>query len=223
LPTQAVPPRGRTARRIPPSPAGRLLLIARSGSRHRAWRHHEATSGTPAGRSCAASFRKGGGLVDAPGRWLVGTKGESPHCPVYLLASVKQEPTWQEIKVEDAKTGTLGWTDYHLSLVYKPTPTIPAFPIVEGDTTAIARALLQTLVAAGYTSKDIHIAVFAHVPTRKGETGQQLVLPLGWTRYESTSDSLKSKNPTGRTSCRSRSRRVHSCRSVTRPDELAAC
>ena len=29
-------------------------------------------------------LRKGGGLVDAPGRWLVGTEGESPHCPVYL-------------------------------------------------------------------------------------------------------------------------------------------
>jgi hypothetical protein len=67
--------------------------------------------------------------------------------------------------------------------------------LLERDTTAIARALLQTLVAAGYTSKDIHIAVFAHVPTRKGETGQQLVLPLGWTRYESTSDSLKFEKP----------------------------
>jgi hypothetical protein len=28
---------------------------------------------------------EGSGLVDAPGRGLVGTKGESPHCPVYRL------------------------------------------------------------------------------------------------------------------------------------------
>ena len=34
--------------------------------------------GTPACRSCAASFRKGGGLVDAPGRWLMSTTGRIP-------------------------------------------------------------------------------------------------------------------------------------------------
>jgi hypothetical protein len=32
----------------------------------------------------AISLRKGGGLVDAPGRGLVGAKGNYPHCPVYL-------------------------------------------------------------------------------------------------------------------------------------------
>jgi hypothetical protein len=41
-----------------------------SGSGHRvptrAWRHRRPYAGTRAGRSCAASFRKGSGLVDAP-------------------------------------------------------------------------------------------------------------------------------------------------------------
>jgi len=51
------------------------------------------------------------------------------------------------------------------------------------------------LVAAGYTSKDIHIAVWADMPRGKGETGQPLVLPLGWTRYDLASDSLKYEKP----------------------------
>jgi hypothetical protein len=113
------------------------------------------------------------------------------------IVSVRKEqlPTWQGTDVEYATTGVLGGIDYHLSLVYNPTLTTPALPIVERETTAMARALLQTLVAAGYRSKDIHIAVFARVGTPKGFPGQQLVLPLGWTHYDSTSDSLKFETP----------------------------
>ena len=40
---------------------------------------HGFVSGKPrVGAWFISSGRKGGGLVDAPGRWLVGTKGESP-------------------------------------------------------------------------------------------------------------------------------------------------
>jgi hypothetical protein len=41
----------------------------------------------PAVQDRRLPLRKGRGLVDAPGRWLVGTKGESPHCPVLYLPS----------------------------------------------------------------------------------------------------------------------------------------
>jgi hypothetical protein len=41
-----------------------------------------------AGTALAANpSRKGGGLVDAPGRGLVGAKGENRHCPPYLLTT----------------------------------------------------------------------------------------------------------------------------------------
>ena len=38
----------------------------------------------PGRRLCAAPLRKGGGLVDVSGRWLVGTKGKNRHCPPCL-------------------------------------------------------------------------------------------------------------------------------------------
>src|SRR4029453_14418343 len=38
--------------------------------------------------ACSSLLRKGSGLVDAPGRGLVGTKGDSPHCPVYRRSGV---------------------------------------------------------------------------------------------------------------------------------------
>ena len=45
--------------------------------RRKSWRHPE-TRGHPAGRSCAASFRRGGELVDAPSRLPVGPRAIRP-------------------------------------------------------------------------------------------------------------------------------------------------
>jgi hypothetical protein len=36
-----------------------------------------------------ARYGRGGGLIDAPGGWLVGPKGENPHCPLYLLSRTR--------------------------------------------------------------------------------------------------------------------------------------
>jgi hypothetical protein len=108
------------------------------------------------------------------------------------VASVKREPTWQEIKVDTAKP-----SDYSLTLVYKPAG-IPPLAIVERDTTTIARAMLKTLVAASYQPQDIQVSVFAQMPGGKGETGQNLVIPFGWTRYDHASDQFKFKRWTDR-------------------------
>jgi len=35
-------------------------------------------------RTAAGPFRKGGGLVDAPGGWLAGAKSKYRHCRTYL-------------------------------------------------------------------------------------------------------------------------------------------
>src|SRR4029434_7103464 len=50
------------------------------------------------GRDMSSSLRKRGGLVDAPGRWLVGTKSEYPLRASYLL-----QTGWQSL-------GTFGRT-----------------------------------------------------------------------------------------------------------------
>jgi hypothetical protein len=62
-----------------------VLAQARAGPLTTGWAPRVTAPGTPARRLCAASLRKRGGLIDAPGRGLVGAKGKYPHCPVYLL------------------------------------------------------------------------------------------------------------------------------------------
>jgi hypothetical protein len=111
------------------------------------------------------------------------------------IATVKHERNWQEIRISTAKP-----TAYSLRLDYKSQPgggdgahyrPAELFGTVERDTTAIARALLKTLVAAGHqpATEGIWVSVFGGLPV-KGETGKDVIRPYGTTRYNPSTDSL---------------------------------
>lgn len=81
------------------------------------------------------------------------------------IASVKRQPTWGPIEILMATA-----KDYAIILNYKSTPS--DMPVVEHDLSTIARALIQTLVAAGHKppGEEIYIRVDGFTPVT-GETG----------------------------------------------------
>jgi hypothetical protein len=114
------------------------------------------------------------------------------------IASVTRQPTWEEIVAVDATDQS-----YIFDLGYKEEAPPPTPAVVDRDTTTIARALVETLRAAGYDPKNLTatIAVFAHMRIEKdATTGKPSILPLGSTRYVSADgsfvfDALQAKTP----------------------------
>jgi len=104
------------------------------------------------------------------------------------IASVKPQPTWGAIEILMATA-----KEYAIILNYKSTPS--DMPVIENDLSAIARALVQTLVAAGHKPRDeeIDIRVDGFVPVT-GETGAGVGQLHGSTRYRWDNDSFEFKS-----------------------------
>lgn len=104
------------------------------------------------------------------------------------VASVTRLPAWEEIVVVDATA-----QGYIIDLRYKEAAPPPTPAVVDRDTTTIARAVVETVRAAGSDPKNLtaSIAVFAHMRIEKdATTGKPSVLLLGGTRYVTADESF---------------------------------
>jgi|CXWL01.1.fsa_nt_gi hypothetical protein len=108
-----------------------------------------------------------------------------PDMAAKAVASVKRAVKWDRVEVQRAKAN-----DYALIIWYKAAPA--SHNEVEKDTSLVARAMLNVLVAEKVIQNrdDLHIVVRGRMPA-KGETGASLTRVFGVTRYDASNDQLK--------------------------------
>jgi hypothetical protein len=103
-----------------------------------------------------------------------------------VIDRVPREPEWKSVTIDKISNEH----EYNITLDYKYmfNSSRP-----ESDTKIIARAVLAQLVKDGRNPRedDTSVYVWAKQTGIKGETGADLVALFGFTRYDSSSDSLK--------------------------------
>jgi TPR repeat protein len=106
-----------------------------------------------------------------------------------IISSIKQQPNWRSIRTDKLDLDGLGYS-FRYTIIYKVTPSEAETEI---DTKSVSRTLLAALVKerGARTEISIFLYVCAIQDGLRGETGKELVRPLGCTKYNQRSDQLE--------------------------------
>ena len=113
------------------------------------------------------------------------TDAEATALATQVVATLKGTPNIESIEIDRASARNFTYTIW-----YKTQPTLGS---VKNDTTALVRATLKKLVAAGINTKDDFVFIHAHAHKRqKGET-RDMVRDYAKASYNFNTDSIEFK------------------------------
>lgn len=102
------------------------------------------------------------------------------------------DESWSELEFLDSREG-----NYRFTIIYREDIPTPSQRDVSHDTSEVVRATLRTLMDIGTNPREewVNIHVHARQTAGTGETGAQLVRPLGRSSYNYNTDQIEFELP----------------------------